>query len=106
MFLGDGAVGVLDVEASEKKISVYTILKLLQESGITKRVCVRQMTLRPIHSSFVQLYTKVFFIFSFSLIFHVFVAIMRVCHRHGDTNLYHIMSTKLSPPRVTGYMPA
>ena len=31
---------------------------------------------------------------------------MRVCHRHGDTYLYHVMSTKMSPPRVTGYMPA
>ncbi len=31
---------------------------------------------------------------------------MRAYHRHGDTYLYHIMSTKISPPRVTGYMPA
>ena len=29
-----------------------------------------------------------------------------VCHRHSDTYLDHIMSTKISPPRVRGYMPA
>jgi hypothetical protein len=28
------------------------------------------------------------------------------CHRHGDTYLYRIMSIKIRPLRVTGYMPA
>ena len=54
-------------------------------------------------------YTKFFYFylfFIFILIFHVLVAITRVCHRHGDTYLYHIVGTKISPPRVTGYMPA
>ena len=32
---------------------------------------------------------------------------MRVSHLHGgDTYLHYIMRTKISPPRVTGYMPA
>jgi len=24
------------------------------------------------------------------------------CHRHGDISLYHVLSTKISPPRMTG----
>ena len=30
---------------------------------------------------------------------------MGVDRRHGDTYLYHVMMTKTSTPRVTGYMP-
>ena len=56
------------------------------------------LELRSIHEGIFN-----FFVF---LIFHVLFAIMRAYHRHGDTYLYHIMSTKISPPRVTGYMPA
>ena len=42
---------------------------------------------------------SVFFKFSY------LVAKMGVGHQHGDTYLYHILVTKIRPPRVTGYMP-
>ena len=39
-------------------------------------------------------------------VFHVLVAIMRVCHRHGDTYLYHIMRELISCfQRLTDYFP-
>ena len=52
---------------------------------------------RSIHEGF-------FYVFVF-LNVSCLVAIMRDCHRHGVIYLYHMLVTKIRPPRVTGYMP-
>ena len=50
--------------------------------------------------------TRSFFKFIRFFNFSCLVAIVRDCHRHGDTYLYHILVTKIRPPWVTGHMPA
>ena len=54
------------------------------------------VSVRSIHEDLFKL--SVFFKFSY------LVAKMGVGHRHGDAYFYHILVTKISPPRVTGYM--
>jgi len=51
-------------------------------------------------------YTESYVSFLLFLLFCCFNHHNEPCHRHKDISFYHILSTKISPPRMTGKLPA
>jgi len=56
--------------------------------------------------SVVTYYTESYVNFLLFLIFLGFNHHNEPCHRHKDISFYHILSTKISPPHMTGKLPA